>query len=127
MKNTAMAGHDAEVEVARYITWPGQATAYKVGERFIRRLRDKAEEGLGDGFDPRDFYDVVLRCGPVPLSVLEELVEEYMESGSEKMVERVQDSGVEAVADDSEEGLMDVMTFANWCKCCVVPGTCEVK
>ena len=121
LNNTAMAKHDAQVEVARYITWPGQATAYKVGERFIRRLRTKAEEAFGDAFDPRDFYHVVLMCGPVPLSVLEELVDEYISNGTSTIKSVPSGSGND---DAPLDDIMDVMTFANWCKCCVVPGTC---
>ena len=78
LQNTAMGEHDARTEVARYITWPGQACAYKVGERFIRKLRTLAETELKELFDPRDFYDVVLLCGAVPLDVLEDLVKEYI-------------------------------------------------
>jgi len=119
LSNTAMGEHDAKTEVARYITWPGQATAYKVGERFIRRLRTKAETTLGESFDPRDFYHVVLACGPVPLSVLETLVDEYIADGSLRKTASVSRKG------QPSADIMDVMTFANWCKCCVVPGTHE--
>ena len=118
LKNTAMGEHDAKTEVARYITWPGQATAYKVGERFIRKLRTDAETAHGDSFDPRDFYHVVLTCGPVPLNVLKDLVDEYI-SG----VQPEDNKQRGETADDMTE-IMDMMTFANWCKCCVVPGTC---
>ena len=78
LQNTAMGEHDADTEVTRYITWPGQATAYKVGERFLRKMRTLAEAELKNAFDPRDFYDVVLLCGAVPLNVLEDLVREYI-------------------------------------------------
>jgi uncharacterized protein (DUF885 family) len=118
--NTAMGKHDAATEVARYITWPGQACAYKVGERFLRRLRTKAEDSLGDAFDPRDFYDVVLQCGPIPLDTLEELVDAYIESA--KKSER-QDSKSSSGAVAS--AFVEQMTFATWCKCCVVPGSCS--
>ena len=107
-----MGEHDARTEVARYITWPGQATAYKVGERFIRKMRTLAETELGGSFDPRDFYDVVLLCGAVPLDVLEDLVKEYI--GKKKR------AGKEA----RTSNLVASMTFANWCKCCTVPGSC---
>lgn len=79
LQNTAMGKHDAETEVTRYIIWPGQATAYKVGERFLHKLRTKAENVLGIKFDPRDFYDVVLQCGPIPLDTLEKLVDAYID------------------------------------------------
>jgi uncharacterized protein (DUF885 family) len=119
LQNTAMGEHDAQTEVARYITWPGQATAYKVGERFLRRLRTNAEVALGSEFDPRDFYHVVLTCGPVPLNVLEELVNEYIDGLRSTSTRQ----GLET--DKRVAEIMDIMTFANWCKCCVVPGTCS--
>jgi uncharacterized protein (DUF885 family) len=72
LDNTAMGEHDARTEVIRYVTWPGQACAYKVGERFIRKMRNYAEEELKDQFDPRDFCDVVLLSGAVTLDVLKE-------------------------------------------------------
>ena len=129
LKNTAMGEHDANTEVTRYITWPGQATAYKVGERFIRRLRTLAETKLEDKFDPRDFYDVVLLCGPVPLDVLERLVNEYVDS---KLNSTSSTSAKEELSFSSKQqqdaaasDFMETMTFANWCKCCVVPGSCQ--
>ena len=79
LENTAMGKHDAATEVDRYITWPGQATAYKTGERFLHKLKTMAQDALQEKFDPRDFYDVVLQCGPIPLGTLEELVKEYIE------------------------------------------------
>ena len=118
LQNTAMGEHDAQTEVARYITWPGQATAYKVGERFLRRLRTKAESALGQEFDPRDFYHVVLTCGPVPLNVLEDLVNEYINGVRPK-------ANHQGLKTEEFTEIMDMMTFANWCKCCVVPGTCS--
>ena len=120
LKNTAMGEHDARTEVARYITWPGQATAYKVGERFLRKLRTNAESALGKAFDPRDFYHVVLTCGPVPLSVLEDLVNEYIGGVQSDHLPPKQVSG----SAESTTAILDMMTFANWCKCCVVPGSC---
>lgn len=80
LTHTAMGRHDAETEVARYITWPGQACAYKVGERCFHQLRAKAETELGQNFDKRDFYDIVMECGPVPLPILEQRVERYIQS-----------------------------------------------
>jgi len=77
-ENTALTFHNITTEVDRYITWPGQALAYKVGELMIRELRRRAEEGLGDRFDLRAFHDVVLGSGAVPLSVLEQNVEAYI-------------------------------------------------
>jgi uncharacterized protein (DUF885 family) len=120
LSNTAMGEHDAKTEVSRYITWPGQATAYKVGERFIRKLRTKAEAAFGvDAFDPRDFYHVVLTCGPVPLSTLETLVDEYIAAGTTSGASK----GSIGRPIQPSMDIMEAMTFANWCKCCVVPGT----
>ena len=118
LQNTAMGEHDARTEVARYVTWPGQATAYKVGERFIRKMRTMAETELKEKFDPRDFYDVVLLCGAVPLDVLESLVREY--------IDEVKAGNLDALSAErgETEAFVDTMTFANWCKCCVVPGAC---
>jgi uncharacterized protein (DUF885 family) len=119
LKNTAMGEHDAMTEVKRYATWPGQATAYKVGERFIHRLRQKAENALGNAFDPRDFYDIVLRSGPVPLDLLEEEIDSYITSSKRDS------QSATRLTDSPTTDLMEMMTFANWCKCCVVPGSCR--
>ena len=78
--NTALSLHEVTTETDRYISWPGQALCYKMGELRIRELRRHAEEALGDRFDRREFHDAVLAQGAVPLSVLEEQVNAWIES-----------------------------------------------
>ena len=77
-QNSALTLHNITTEVDRYISWPGQAIAYKTGELKISELRRRAEETLGNRFDVREFHDVVLRNGAIPLSLLEEVVEAYI-------------------------------------------------
>ncbi len=67
-------------EIDRYIVWPGQACAYKIGELKILELRERAKRELGDRFDIKDFHTVILKHGSVPLEILEQLVEEYIEN-----------------------------------------------
>jgi uncharacterized protein (DUF885 family) len=75
---TALPLHEVETETDRYISWPGQALSYKIGELKIRELRKRAEDRLGPRFDVRDFHDAVLLNGAVPLGVLDQAVERYI-------------------------------------------------
>ena len=68
--------------ICRYITIPGQATAYKIGERKIKQLRSKAEGSLGDGFDVKEFHRAVLRCAGGSVGVLAECVEAWIQRPS---------------------------------------------
>ena len=76
--NTALSEHEVTTEVDRYISWPGQALSYKLGEIAIMRLRREAEAALGAKFDVRKFHDVVLAQGSLPLPVLESQVRAYI-------------------------------------------------
>ncbi len=76
--NTAMSELEIVNEIDRYISWPGQAVAYKLGELQIRRLRSEAERRLGARFDQRTFHDTILNLGSVPLPVLEEQIMAYI-------------------------------------------------
>jgi uncharacterized protein (DUF885 family) len=76
--NTSKTGHDIEVEVDRYIVWPGQALGYKIGELKIKELRATANRELGDKFSERAFHDAVLGNGAAPLDVLEARIKEWI-------------------------------------------------
>lgn len=77
-ENTALSLLNIANEVDRYIAWPGQALAYKIGELKIRALRQQAEETLGPRFDLRAFHEVVLRNGGIPLAVLDQNIQEWL-------------------------------------------------
>lgn len=82
-QNSALSLHNIQSEVDRYIFWPGQALAYKMGEIKIRELRELTELELEEDFDIREFHDVVLLSGSVPLYVLEENVKRYIDEKAE--------------------------------------------
>lgn len=77
--NTALSLHNVQTEVDRYISWPAQALAYKMGELTLWELRRAAEEALGEKFDVREFHDAVLTQGGLPLELLRDQIEEYVE------------------------------------------------
>lgn len=79
-ENSGLSMNNITSEVDRYISWPGQALAYKTGELKIRELRNKAEQALGKNFDVRKFHDKVLENGALPLSILEQIVTEWIEA-----------------------------------------------
>ncbi len=78
-ENTALSLHEVNTEIDRYIGWPGQAVSYKVGEIVIKSLRTKAEESLGEVFNIQEFHERILRNGSVPLPVLIEEIDQYIE------------------------------------------------
>ena len=76
--NTALSLHEVNTEIDRYISWPGQALSYKIGELKIRELRSKAEDKLGQKFDIREFHEIILEYGTVTLSILEKRINNYI-------------------------------------------------
>jgi uncharacterized protein (DUF885 family) len=81
-ENAAKTQHDIENEIDRYIAWPGQAVAYKIGEIEFQSLRRQAEQGRPE-FDIRAFHHLLLKHGPVPLNVLREIVQSWIADGAE--------------------------------------------
>ena len=79
-ENTALSLHEINTEVDRYISWPGQALAYKIGELKIKALREKATHALGDEFDIRTFHEIILGKGTLTLPLMEQEVERYIMS-----------------------------------------------
>lgn len=78
--NTALSLHNVRTEIDRYISWPAQALSYKLGELAIKRLRNEAEQTLGENFDLREFHDKVLENGSMPLSMLETVIRQYIKN-----------------------------------------------
>ncbi|MBN7798064.1 DUF885 domain-containing protein [Parahaliea mediterranea] len=81
LDNSAIPEASVRSEIQRYLVWPGQATSYKVGMLKILELRERAREALGDDFDIRDFHDLVLGGGSLPLDILERRVDEWIAAG----------------------------------------------
>jgi len=77
-ENTAMSLHEIDTETDRYISWPGQALSYKIGELTIRKLREEAEAALGSTFDIREFHEVILEQGTVTLKILEKRIRKWI-------------------------------------------------
>ena len=80
-ENTALSSHEVETEVDRYISWPGQALSYYLGQMAIMEARAKAEKALGSKFDIRHFHDTVLQLGSVPLPVLAGRIDRFIAEG----------------------------------------------
>jgi uncharacterized protein (DUF885 family) len=83
-QNAPKTEHDIIVEVDRYIVWPGQALAYKIGELKIQELRERAQQRLGPAFDIRAFHDQVLLRGAMPLDILEQQIDAWLERAKQE-------------------------------------------
>lgn len=83
--NTALSLHNVNTEIDRYISWPGQALSYKLGDLTIKRLRAEAEAALGENFDLREFHYQVLRNGSIPLATLEQQIANYIDAELERL------------------------------------------
>ncbi len=81
LQNTALSKHEVETEVDRYISWPGQALSYYLGQMAIQEARARAEKALGSKFDIRHFHDTVLQVGSVPLPVLQQRIDQFIADG----------------------------------------------
>jgi uncharacterized protein (DUF885 family) len=88
-ENSALAPHNIQTELERYISWPAQALAYKIGELRFRELRREAEQALGERFNIRAFHDTVLLGGALPLEIVEQRVREWIRSQSGQPTARV--------------------------------------
>lgn len=82
--NTSLSEGNIRAEIDRYISWPGQALAYKLGELRIRQMRNEAERLLGENFDLREFHDILLQNGALPMAMLETRVERYIDTALER-------------------------------------------
>jgi len=87
-ENSALSKHNIQTEVDRYISWPGQALSYKLGELKIIEIRKKAEDVLGDSFDIRLFHDAILANGSIPLDILEQQMDIFIQTELDKLVKK---------------------------------------
>ena len=78
LEKTGMTEDEVPREIERYVVWPGQATAYKIGQLALLRLRELAETELGERFDVREFHEMILLNGAMPLEILEESVKVWI-------------------------------------------------
>src|SRR6202007_1784876 len=79
--NTALSDHEIETEVDRYISWPGQALSYYLGEKTIRDDRARAEKALGAKFNIRAFHDAILKLGSVPMAEVDRRTDQFIADG----------------------------------------------